>query len=145
MRLLSMEKDYFQRLHRAAQGSIREALFHWLRCAEFVSKEGALLVQPIEPLPSLAGALDLEQSFALKALLDHGTLTVDEYAEVARVSLEEARHTFRTMREMEVIEATAKRRERYRIRPLMTGPVTAHLRSRNILHADGTLSSAVLG
>ena len=29
-----VETDYFQRLHRASQGSIRMALFHWLRSAD---------------------------------------------------------------------------------------------------------------
>ena len=88
--------------------------------------------------------LDLTQSFALKAILDHGSLTVDEYREVARAPAAEAPHTFRSLVDQHVIEMLAKGdgrndrpplpHERYRVRPFMTGAVIAHLRSRNILH-----------
>lgn len=139
-----LESDYFERLHRASLGSVRAALFHWLRSADFRSEEGSLLVRPLETLPSSMGALDLEQSFALKALLDHGTLTVAEHCEVARGSPAEGRHLFRALRDLHVIEAVSADGRggpglsadgaRYRIRPLLVGAVTAHLRSLNILH-----------
>ena len=139
-----LESDYFERLHRASLGSVRSALFHWLRSADFRSEEGSLLVRPIETLPSLMGVFNLEQSFALKALLDHGTLTVAEYCEAARGSPAEARHLFRAIRDLHVIEAVRDEGRdgagvsaagtRYRIRPLLLGAVTAHLRSLNVLH-----------
>ncbi len=139
-----LESDYFDRLHRASLGSVRSALFHWLRSADFRSEEGSLLVRPIETLPSLMGVFSLEQSFALKALLDHGTLTVAEHCEVARGSPAEARHLFRALRDLHVIEAVSQdgvggagvpaAGTRYRIRPLLVGAVTAHLRSLNVLH-----------
>ena len=145
-----VEADYFQRLHRASQGSVRLALFHWLRTADFTSTPGTLLVQPPSTLDSGIENLDRTQSFALKAILDHGTLTVDEYSEVARTAGPESLHILRSLQECRVIErvgdATGEKpgtgkapgdsaaRSRYRIRPLMIGPVSAHLRSRNILH-----------
>ena len=139
-----IEKHYFERLHRASQGSIRLALFQWLRSADFSSLEGSLVVQPLEPLSPQMDMLDLTQSFALKAILDHGSLTVDEYREVARAPAAEAPHTFRSLVDQHVIEMLAKGdgrndrpplpHERYRVRPFMTGAVIAHLRSRNILH-----------
>lgn len=139
-----IEKHYFERLHRASQGSIRLALFHWLRSADFNALEGSLVVQPLEPLSPLMDMLDLTQSFALKAILDHGSLTVDEYREVARAPAAEAPHTFRSLVDQHVIEMLAEGDgrndrpplpdERYRVRPFMTGAVIAHLRSRNILH-----------
>ena len=145
-----IEADYFQRLHRVSRGSPRLALFHWLRSADFASAEGSLLAQPLNALDSGVGNLDRPQSFALKAILDHGTLTSDEYCEVARTSGPESLHILRSLEECRVIERvpaagrekpTAGKaagdnadRPRYRIRPLMVGAVTAHLRSRNILH-----------
>ena len=139
-----LESDYFERLHRASLGSVRAALFHWLRSADFSSEEGNLLVRPVETPPSSMGVLNLEQSFALKAFLDHGTLTVDEYCEVARGSPAEARHLFRAIHDLHVIESVSEAvrggadvpaaGSRYRIRPLLAGAVTAHLRSLNILH-----------
>lgn len=139
-----IEKNYFERLHRAAHGSIRLALFHWLQSADFQAVEGSLLVQPLEPLSPQLDMLDLTQSFALKAILDHGTLTVDEYREVARAPAPQAPHTFRSLTDQHVIEISGATdgpndrahapTDRYRVRPFMIGAVIAHLRSRNILH-----------
>ena len=133
-----IEADYFQKLHRASLGSIRLALFHWLRSADFRTVEGSLLVQPLDVPPPFVDAIDVEQSFALKAILDHGALTVAEYCEVARGSPPEGRHLFRTMADLRVIEAVPGSppapEAGYRIRPLMNGPVAAHLRSLRVLH-----------
>ena len=128
-----IEADYFQRLHRASQGSPRLALFHWLRSADFATAKGSLLVQPLSSVRSGIGTLDRMQSFALKAILDHGTLTIDEHSEVMRMSGAESLHILRSLEECQVIEKV-QGSARYRIRPLMIGAVAAHLRSRNILH-----------
>ena len=139
----SVEADFFQRLHRASLGSIRAALFHWLRCADFRAVEGTLLVRPLETLPSPTEGLELTESFALKAILDHGTLTVAEYGEVGRLTPSEAASLFRSLRDRHLIEAAPSVESgphggagaaRHRIRPLLVGSVAAHLRSLNILH-----------
>ena len=141
-----LEKDYFERLHRASLGSIRLALFHWLRSADFTTTSGKLLVRPLEPLRPPTDLLDLNRCFALKAILDHGTLTAAEYREILRTSVTESAYTLRSLEDDHFI-APADNREgeagppgasvpavRYRLRPLMTAAVLAHLRSRNILH-----------
>jgi len=141
-----IEKNYFERLHRASLGSIRLALFHWLRSADFTTVAGSLLVRPLEPLSPPTDTLDPTRSFALKAILDHGTLSASEYCEVLRTSARECAHTLRSLEENHYNEASRPPDEepqdpagrtpevRYRLRPLMTGAVIAHLRSRNILH-----------
>ena len=138
-----VEADYFQRLHRASLGSVRMAMFHWLRSADFDTLEGSLLVKPLETLTPFMSALDTSQSFALKALMDHGTLTVDEYCAVSRTEPGDSYHLFRALADLHVVEradgaSSAKEGSgppaRYRIRPLMTGAVAAHLKSLNILH-----------
>ncbi len=142
-----IEADYFQKLHRTSLGSIRLALFHWLRSADFRTVEGSLLVQPLEPLQPFAGALDIDQSFALKALLDHGTLTVREYCEIVRVPLPQGRHLFHALCDLRVVEPAPgaadpieaspdsdAQETLYRVRPLVAGAVVTHLKSLNILH-----------
>lgn len=142
-----IEADYFQKLHRTSLGSIRLALFHWLRSADFRTVEGSLLVQPLEPLRPFAGALDIDQSFALKALLDHGTLTVREYCGIVRDLLPQGRHLFHALCDLRVVEAVPGAADAaeaspdsdapetlYRVRPLVAGAVVAHLKSLNILH-----------
>jgi transcription initiation factor IIE alpha subunit len=92
-------------------------------------------------------ALPLSHAFALKALLEHGTLTVDELAEVLGISPATGRSLLETLGNALVI-APAEQVEgpgvfqfvsieyetRYRIRPLLIHPVTRFLRSRNIVH-----------
>ncbi|MCY4647148.1 MAG: hypothetical protein OXE73_09755 [Gammaproteobacteria bacterium] len=145
-----IESDFFQRLHRVSQGFPRLALFYWLRSADFASTAGSLLVRPLSALESGIENLDLAQSFALKAIVDHGTLTSDEYCVISRTSGAESLHILRSLEERRVIERvpsaasekpTAEKtagdssaQPEYRIRPLMIGAVTTHLRSRNILH-----------
>ena len=138
-----VEADYFQRLHRASLGSVRMAMFHWLRSADFDTLEGSLLVKPLETLTPFMSALDVSQSFALKALMDHGTLTVEEYCAVSRTEPRDGYHLFRALVDLNVIEMAGGASPpeqgpgtpaRYRIRPFMTGAVAAHLRSLNILH-----------
>lgn len=139
-----IETDYFQRLHRASLGSVRLAIFQWLRSADFETIEGSLLVRPLKPVNPFMKMLDLPQCFALKALLDHGGLSVAEYCEVARTSVPDSVHLFRSMADLRVVEAAggggarhprpSSPAARYRIRPIMIGAVAAHLRSLNILH-----------
>ncbi len=146
-------RTYFERLARASQGSIRLALFHWLRSADFHTIEGHLLVQPLEPVSPPLDVLSTTHSFALKAILDHGSLTVDEYAQVIRTPVAECLHMFRSLLGHHLVEPSRvaeengpdispestepdapERSVRYRIPPLMIGAITSHLRSRNILH-----------
>ncbi len=107
-------------------------------------------MQPLTTLDSGIENLDRTQSFVLKAILDHATWTVDEYCDVARTAGPESLHILRSLEEFRVIERVggaagekpaaekvagdSAARSRYRIRPLMIGSVTAHLRSRNNLH-----------
>ena len=104
---------------------------------------GEYRVKPLESRTPLMSGIDLSQSFALKAFLDHGTLTVGEYCEIARAPQREGFHLFRSLVDLHVIEATGAGSAadsgtaappRYRLRPLMAGAVAAHLRSLNILH-----------
>ncbi len=139
-----IEEDYFRRLHRASLGSVRLALLHWLRSADLETIEGSLLARPPAPTSSSLDTLDLDLSFALKAILDHGTLTIEEYSEVMRTPPAAARHTFRSLEELGLTEPASDGRRpgvdphpsaaQCRIRPLMLGAVCQHLRSRNLLH-----------
>ena len=96
----------------------------------------------LETLAPFMSVLTLSQSFALKSLLDHGTLTADDYCAVSRTPPKDSYHLFRSLVDLHIIEVcgeTSPAEESggsvsYRIRPLMTGSVSAHLRSLNILH-----------
>jgi hypothetical protein len=141
-----LEEDFFERLHRSANGSLRLALFQWLRAADFTSKEGELRAHPIDPMDfSFMEALDLTQNFTLKALLEHRTLALEEHDRIFRVPRQESFQIVESLRNRHLVEPAAEAEgdeeiseveanRRYRIPPLLEGAVAAHLSRRNILH-----------
>jgi hypothetical protein len=141
-----LEDDFFERLHRSTHGSVRLALFQWLRAADFTSKEGELRARPIDPMDfSFMEALDLTQNFTLKALLEHRTLALEEHDRIFRVSRQESFQIVESLRNRHLVEPAAEAEgdedisevensRRYRIPPLLEGAVAAHLSRRNILH-----------
>jgi hypothetical protein len=143
-----LRTEFFDRLYEASGQNVMLALFYWFRSVRLDADGATLRVRPLEPIAF--GALDtlpLPHAFALKALLEHGTLTADELAEVLGVSPPMGRSLLETLGNALVI-APADREEgpgtfrfasvehdaRYRVRPLLIHPVTRFLRSRNIVH-----------
>jgi len=142
-----LEADFFEQLHRVSLGNIKLALFHWLLAADFEREDGEVLMQPLRrPDFGALDALDAAQNFTLKALLEHRTLTLDEHHAVFRVTRQESYQTFESLQNRRLIEpvdgaSSAERQDseinrgiRYRIRPLLVGAVTGHLRTLNIVH-----------
>lgn len=142
-----LEQDFFEQLHRISLGNLKLAMFHWLLAADFEAKEGEVLLHPlVRPDFSVLEGLGDTQNFTLKALLEHRTLTLDEYCRVFRVGRQESYQIFESLQNRRLVEEMAppppvteegselERSSRYRIRPLLVGAVTAHLRKRNIVH-----------
>jgi ribosomal 50S subunit-associated protein YjgA (DUF615 family) len=146
-----LRTEFFDRLHDVCGQNVMLALFYWFRSVTLVPDAAAMEVRPLAPI-TFEGldALPLPHAFALKALLDHGTLTVDELAAVLGGPPADSRALLETLGNALVI-APADRVEgpgvfqftsvdhetRYRIRPLLVQPVTRVLRSRNIVHGAG--------
>ena len=142
-----LEQDFFEQLHRISLGNLKLAMFHWLLAADFEAKEGEVLIHPlVRPDFSVLEGLGDTQNFTLKALLEHRTLTLDEYCRIFRVGRQESYQIFESLQNRRLVEEIApppsvtsegselERSSRYRIRPLLVGAVTAHLRKRNIVH-----------
>lgn len=143
-----LRADYFDRLARASGRSIALALFYWLRSLDFESADDHLTVRSLPPLDFgfLAG-YDLPRAFALKALLQHGTLTLSEYQRVFRSTPREGYLLFESLaNELLITRANGTTNgaapgapvgvrlgERYRIHPLLVHPVAEALRSRNMM------------
>ncbi|MGW8266449.1 MAG: hypothetical protein ACWGSQ_08780 [Longimicrobiales bacterium] len=139
--------EFFDRLFRMAEDNIAVAILLWLRSADFSSRKGWLRVSPPPRLRSyFIDDLDLSLGFALKAFLDHGSLTMEEHRAVFDAPAEESFQVFETLRNLSLIEpsgakgarssssAPTTEGERYRIPPLMGQMLANHLKSRNILH-----------
>ncbi len=153
-----LRSEFFDGLYRAGGTGFRLALLYWLRAADFHRVDGeatadTLTLRPVRPLDfAFVGTFDLPRLFALKALLQHGTLTLEEHDRVFRTTREESYLTFESLHNLRLIQRAvgaearlAPRRNgsaaempveeeaRYRLHPLVVAPVTAALRARNML------------
>ncbi len=152
--------EFFDALYRTGGSGFRLALLYWLRAADFQQDAdeavaGALTLRPIRPLDfAFVGTFDLSRSFALKALLQHGTLTLGEHDRVFRTPREESFLIFESLHNLRLIQRTdgpeaslsirrngtaphaprpVEEDARYRLHPLVVAPVTAALRAKNML------------
>ncbi|MEM8599812.1 MAG: hypothetical protein AAGF99_07820 [Bacteroidota bacterium] len=143
-----LRADYFDRLARASGRSIALALFYWQRSLDFEAAGDRLTVRSLPALDfGFLANYDLPRAFALKALLQHGTLTLGEYQRVFRSTPREGYLLFESLANELLItrangttNATApgapmavRLGERYRVHPLLVHPVAEALRSRNML------------
>lgn len=141
-----LDRDFFDRLHRVTGGNLRLAFFQWLRAADFETREGSLTIRPRRELDlTFLDALGPTTHFTLKALLEHGTLTLDEHDRIFRMPRQESYQVFEALGNRHVIQVVpgsdadgpvseAVDSARYRINPLLIGGVTAVLSGRNIIH-----------
>jgi hypothetical protein len=138
-----LRTEFFDRLHRVSQDSIPLAILYWLRSTDFRSGEGTLfLTPPTEIRYAFLEALDLDLDFALKAFLEHGSLTLAEYREVFAASADESLQTFEALRSrlllepgvLDASERSVKEGVGYRIPALLSQVVARRLKNRNILH-----------
>ena len=141
---------YFSRLYDLCGQNVMLALFYWFRSLRFDddSADERLHVAPLQPIQfDMLDRFSLTQSFALKSLLDHATLTVEELATVTQMSKANSHAVLESLGNALLITTVDGLHSpgafrftaiapgvRYRIRPLVVHPVTRHLRSRNIVH-----------
>ena len=105
-------------------------------------------VHPVQPLSfGFLGLLNLNHAFALKAFLEHATLTIDELSKIFRMSRDESLEIFESLAnrlliqpasqppaERQISVAIIEEDARYRIRPLLIHPITMYLRGKNIAY-----------
>lgn len=146
-RQTALRQDYFDRLGRLCGGNLVLAMLYWLRSASLDEQTRVFRIHPIEPLSfAHLEALTLDQSFTLKAMLDHGTLTLEEHDDIFGLPHESSRHIFESLGNQFLIEpadsdgrltnfsfTTVAEKRPHRIRPLVMHPVISHLRSRNLI------------
>lgn len=143
-----LRTEFFDRLHDACGQNVMLALFYWFRSVTLDADDAVLRVRPLVPISfEVLDTFPLPHAFAMKALLEHGTLTVEELAAVLEIAPETSRSLLETLGNALIIApadrvegpgvfqfASVDRETRYRIRPLLIQPVTRFLRSRNIVH-----------
>jgi len=144
-----LREHYFDRLFKLSGQNVMLALYYWLRCVDFETEEGTLIVQPLEPISfKFFQSFDLAHAFTLKAFLLHNTLTLKEHNRIFRMNDAESTYILESLLNLRLIEPTdaeARRamdgfpgrlmpQERYGLHPLVLHPVFEFLREKNIAH-----------
>jgi len=143
-----LRSAFFDHLHDVCGSNVMLALFYWFRSVSLDEADATLRVRPLDPVSfDVLDTLPLPHAFVLKALLEHGTLTVEELAEVRGDDPDTARVLLETLGNALLVApadrvegpgvfrfSSVDRETRYRIRPLLVHPVIRFLRSRNIVH-----------
>ena len=146
-----LREAFFDELFGLCGQNVMLALFYWFRAVHLDpddAEAGILHVRPLRPIRfDYLDALSIEHAFALKALLDHGTLTISELAQVLQIDRSDSRALLESLGNAFLIApaealsapgpmtfASVTGDLPYRIRPLVLHPVSRFLRSRNVIH-----------
>jgi hypothetical protein len=140
---------FFDRLYEVSHQNVAPALLYWFRSVEPQEDGQDLRVKPLQPISfRVLDELTLEQSFALKAFLVHSSLTVEEHSESAQIPTADSVDVMESLGNASLIEPVdgpagrafdvyfeaVASNVRYRIRPLLVGPIVQHLKVHNIVH-----------
>jgi hypothetical protein len=148
MRQQILKEAFFDRLFSQFGQNIQMALLQWIRSVRMSDDASSMRVDVTPALNlSFFSGFNMDQVFALKAILEHGTLSPDEYASVDRLPEDRALTLFETLGNALVIETTERREsgrmyrhsavgasQQYRIRPLFSHAVIRLLQERNVVH-----------
>lgn len=141
----ALRAAYFDRLYAHCGPNLVLALFYWLRSARLDEDTLVMRIRPIHPLRfDMLERFSMEQTLVLRALLDHATLTAEEYSTVAQLPLDASLPLFESLGNALLLQPTDAQHgnaaleavdpeRRYRIRPLALHPVMQHLRERDLL------------
>jgi hypothetical protein len=124
---------FFESLYRESRGIFRAAFELWLDSIERVESGVLRIRHPLSPnFDPLLDQLSLADTLTLHAIAQHGSLTLEEVAEVFDAPLLECRMQFDRLLEQELIEEEPQRPGR-RIRSQAARFVTDILRSRRLV------------
>ena len=136
-RTLGFEQDpqrlFLDALYAQSEGIFRSAFELWQRCIERVEGGVVHMRQPLSPdYTGLSAELLLDDLFALKAILQHGSLTRDEVSRVLGFDGAASRRQLDRLRSLEVLEPEAGC-PGLRVRPEAGRFVREALARRNLL------------
>jgi hypothetical protein len=108
-RMLGFEQDphklFLDSVYAESEGIFRSAFELWQRCIERVEGGCVYMRQPLSPDYSpLYNELVLDDHFALKAVLQHGSLADDELSRVLGLELAAAQRQLERLRSLEILE-----------------------------------------
>lgn len=126
-----LEVKYFQDLAKWSRGNIKIAMLFWLRTIRGITSD-TFTIEPVSAdLIEIGDAFNLDDLFAITAILQHQDITVDELALNQNRSLTECRMTLTRLHARRIL---IERQGRYSLNLVLMRPLTLRLQSKNILH-----------
>jgi hypothetical protein len=127
------QQRFFDALYRQSEGIFRSAFELWLGSIDRIEGGVVRMLQPLDPNYSeLEAELKPDDSFTLQVILQHGSLTAEELAEVFRIGLQEARSRLERLLALEILESEPSC-PGLRVRPQAGRFVRAALARQNLL------------
>lgn len=136
-RFLGIEREpahlFFESLYRESQGIFRAAFELWQGSIQRIEGGTLVMKQPLHPdYGPIRSEIGLEDTFAIHAIAQHGSLTPEELAEVLDLGAARSRRMLDRLQDMDVIEVEPTR-PGFRIRPRALRLVAEILRNRNLV------------
>ena len=99
------EQYYFESLYRQSEGIFRSAFELWLQSVDRIEGGVLYMLSPSEPdYGKMLSQLTLEDVFKLQAILQHGSLTVEESAQIFDESYEKSNRCIDKLIAWDVLE-----------------------------------------
>ena len=136
-RMLGLEKDteqsYFESLYRQSEGIFRSAFELWLQSVDRVEGGVLYMLSPAQPeYGKMLAQLTLEDEFRLQAVLQHGSLTAQEMAQIFDETVEKSNHCMDKLIAWDILEQDPNY-PGFRIRPAAGRFVRNALYRQNLL------------
>jgi hypothetical protein len=133
-----LRRSYFEALSKASEGNILAGIFYWLKSlVEAQSNE--LIVRPLAELRfDFLHDAPVERLLALSMLIQHGSLTAAEHAQIFGSATEESLALLTHLANVNLLtrDVSEDGAERFAVNRMIYIPLTRELRARNILPRD---------
>ena len=144
----TLREAFFHRLFELTHGSTALSLLYWLRSVEFDATTERMRMAPPRALDlAFLDRLTWDEIFTLQALVEHGSLTVEDHAAVFGGTIATSAPVFESLGNLLLLEPLGMLRDvgepltfgivetgrPYQVRPLLVPVVLRLLRGRNLV------------
>lgn len=128
---LQLENDFFNELHRFAEGNISLSLYYWLESiSEFTDKD-LYIKQFLPPDFSFLETLSAEKIYTLLLIVLHGKITTDSHAIICNQSIEKSRRVLTILKEDSIVILKGNY---YILNGILYRHVIELLKNKNLIH-----------
>jgi hypothetical protein len=128
---ISLRKEYFAELSRISDGNIYNSIILWLNAIIKVEDEKIIVGSNIVSEYAFISQLPKETLFTLAAIIQHDSITVENFMLIFRNSRIVAEKTLERLATSGILQKTG---ESYNIHPFLFKSVAKVLKQNNILH-----------